>query len=64
MTPIAAVRNRSNLLDRIGVEILADGEAYGIAFVPYWPLAFWPLAEHKKLQAPARRLGATDTLAL
>jgi aryl-alcohol dehydrogenase-like predicted oxidoreductase len=60
MTPIAAVQNRYNLLDRSGVEVLADCEAHGIAFVPYWPLAFGQLAEHEELQAPARRLGATD----
>jgi len=59
MTPIAAVQNRYNLLDRSGVEVLADCEAHGIAFVPYWPLAFGQLAEHEELQAPARRLGAT-----
>jgi aryl-alcohol dehydrogenase-like predicted oxidoreductase len=59
MTPIAAVENRYNLLDRSGVEVLADCEAHGIAFVPYWPLAFGQLAEHEELAAPARRLGAT-----
>jgi pyridoxine 4-dehydrogenase len=59
MTPIAAVENRYNLLDRSGVEVLADCQANGIAFVPYWPLAFGQLAKHEELQAPARRLGAT-----
>ncbi len=59
MTPIAAVENRYNLVDRSGVEVLADCEAHGIAFVPYWPLAFGQLAEHKALGGPARRLGAT-----
>jgi aryl-alcohol dehydrogenase-like predicted oxidoreductase len=59
MTPIAAVENRYNLLDRSGVEVLADCEAHGIAFVPYWPLAFGQLAEHRALEGPARRLGAT-----
>jgi len=59
MTPIAAVENRYNLLDRSGVEVLADCEAHGIAFVPYWPLAFGKLAEHRALEGPARRLGAT-----
>ena len=60
MTPIAAVENRYNLLDRSGVEVLADCEAHGIAFVPYWPLAFGQLAEHEELKAPARRPGATQ----
>jgi aryl-alcohol dehydrogenase-like predicted oxidoreductase len=64
MTPIAAVQNRYNLLDHSGVEVLADCEAHGIAFVPYWPLAFGQLAEHEELQAPARRLGATEVTAL
>ena len=59
MTPISAVENRYNLLDRSGVEVLADCEAHGIAFVPYWPLAFGKLAEHRALEGPARRLGAT-----
>ena len=59
MTPIAAVENRYNLLDRSGVEVLADCEAHGIAFVPYWPLAFGQLAAHEELKAPAGRLGAT-----
>ncbi len=49
MTPIAAVENRYNLLDRSGVEVLADCEAHGIAFVPYWPLAFGQLAKHEEL---------------
>ena len=59
MTPIAAVENRYNLLDRSGVEVLADCQAHGIAFVPYWPLAFGQLAQHTALAGPARRLGAT-----
>jgi len=33
MTPIAAVENRYNLLDRSGVEVLADCEAHGIEVV-------------------------------
>src|SRR2546423_3796010 len=59
MTPIAAVEDRYNLLDRSCAGVLADCEAHGIAFVPYWPLAFGQLAEHADLEAPARRLGAT-----
>ncbi|WP_448330285.1 aldo/keto reductase [Streptomyces sp. DSM 41534] len=39
MTPIAAVRNLFNLLDRSGVQVLADCEAQGILFIPYFPLA-------------------------
>jgi pyridoxine 4-dehydrogenase len=59
MTPIAAVENRYNVLDRSGVEVLVDCEANGIAFVPYWPLAFGQLAAHEALAVPARRLRAT-----
>jgi aryl-alcohol dehydrogenase-like predicted oxidoreductase len=58
MTSIAAVENRFNLLDRSGVEVLAECERDGIAFVPYFPLAFGRLTEHEALDAPARRLGA------
>jgi pyridoxine 4-dehydrogenase len=59
MTPIAAVQNRFNLLDRSGVGVLADCEAHGIMFVPYFPLAAGRLAGHDELAAPAERLGAT-----
>lgn len=59
ITPIAAVQNRFNLLDRSGVQVLADCEAQGIWFVPYFPLASGMLADHEELTAPARRLGAT-----
>ncbi|MYU47532.1 aldo/keto reductase, partial [Streptomyces sp. SID7803] len=33
------MQNRFNLLDRSGVQVLADCEAQGILFVPYFPLA-------------------------
>jgi pyridoxine 4-dehydrogenase len=59
MTPIAAVQNRFNLLDRSGVQVLADCEAQGIMFVPYFPLASGQLANHDELTGPAERLGAT-----
>lgn len=59
MTPITAVQNRFNLLDRSGVRVLADCEAHGILFVPYFPLASGRLAGHEELAGPARRLGAT-----
>ncbi|GAA3455601.1 aldo/keto reductase [Dactylosporangium matsuzakiense] len=57
MTPIAAVQNRFNLLDRSGVQVLADCEAQGIMFVPYFPLASGRLTDHDRLTGPARRLG-------
>ena len=59
MTPIAAVQNRFNLLDRSGVQVLADCEAHGILFVPYFPLAAGRLAGQDELTGPARRLGGT-----
>ena len=59
MTPIAAVQNRFNLLDRSGVRVLADCEAQGIIFVPYFPLASGRLSSHDALTSPAERLGAT-----
>jgi len=58
LTPIAAVQNRFNLLDRSGVEVLADCEAAGITFVPYFPLASGRLADHEELTGPAQRLEA------
>jgi pyridoxine 4-dehydrogenase len=60
MTPIAAVQNRFNLLDRSGVQVLADCEAQGIMFVPYFPLASGKLAGYDELAGPARRLGVTS----
>lgn len=61
LTPIAAVQNRFNLLDRSGVAVLAGCEAHGIAFVPYFPLASGLLSDHEELTDPARRTGATPT---
>ncbi|WP_433087480.1 aldo/keto reductase [Dactylosporangium sp. CA-052675] len=59
MTPIAAVQNRFNLLDRSGVQVLADCETQGIMFVPYFPLAAGRLAGYDELTGPALRLGVT-----
>jgi aryl-alcohol dehydrogenase-like predicted oxidoreductase len=59
MTPIAAVQNRFNLLDRSGVQVLAACETQGIMFVPYFPLASGRLAGYDELTGPAKRLGAT-----
>ncbi|WP_247197865.1 aldo/keto reductase [Streptomyces sp. GESEQ-35] len=57
-TPIAAVQNRFNLLDRSGVQVLADCEAQDILFIPYFPLAAGRLSDHHELTGPAERLGA------
>src|SRR4051794_25604845 len=59
MTPIAAVQNRFNLLDRSGVQVLTDCEAQGILFIPYFPLAAGRLSDYHELTGPAERLGAT-----
>jgi len=65
ITPVAAVQNRFNLIDRSGVEVLAACERDGIAFVPYFPLATGALGEPEALTRPARRLGVpTSTVAL
>jgi pyridoxine 4-dehydrogenase len=61
MTPIAAVQNRFNLLDRSGVQVLAACEAQGIMFVPYFPRASGRLRRHDELTSPAERLGATPS---
>ena len=59
LTPIAAVQNRFNLLDRSGVQVLADCAAQGIMFVPYFPLAAGRLTGYAELTGPAERLGTT-----
>jgi pyridoxine 4-dehydrogenase len=59
ITPIFAVQNRFNLLDRSGVRVLADCEEQGVLFVPYFPLAAGQLAGYDELTGPARRLGVT-----
>ena len=65
LTPIAAVQNRYNLIDRSGVEVLEACERNGIAFVPYFPLATGGLAEIPALAKPARRLQVSEsTIAL
>jgi len=65
ITPIAAVQNRFNLIDRSGVEVLAACERDSIAFVPYFPLATGGLRELGPLNLPAARLRVpTSTVAL
>ncbi|WP_040801272.1 aldo/keto reductase [Nocardia higoensis] len=65
ITPIAAVQNRFNLIDRSGIEVLGVCERDGIAFVPYFPLATGALGEPDQLTRPARRLGvSTSAVAL
>src|ERR1039458_4089163 len=56
VTPIAAVQNRFNVIDRSGIEVLAACERHGIAFVPFFPLAVGSLGEPEALTRPAQRL--------
>lgn len=65
VTPVAAIQNRFNLVDRSGVEVLRACERQGIAFVPFWPLAYGSLGTLDALRAPAGRLGVpASTVAL
>ena len=65
ITPIAAVQNRFNLIDRSGIEVLAACERNSIAFVPYFPLATGGLGKLDPLNLPAARLHVpTSTIAL
>ena len=61
VTPIAAVQNRFNLIDRSGIEVLAACERHGVAFVPFFPLAVGSLGELDALTRPAQRLGASTS---
>lgn len=61
VTPIAAVQNRYNLIDRSGVEVLDACQRDGIAFVPYFPLATGGLGGLAALTRPARRLAVPES---
>lgn len=61
-TPIAAVQNRYNLIDRSGVEVLDACEQHRIAFVPYFPLATGGLTDLPALTEPALRLGVSEAI--
>jgi len=43
-TPVATVQNRYNLVDRAAEPVLAECEARGIGFIPWFPLAAGELA--------------------
>jgi aryl-alcohol dehydrogenase-like predicted oxidoreductase len=45
VTPVAAVQNRFNLIDRSSSAVLAECERLGISFVPYFPLAAGQLTQ-------------------
>jgi aryl-alcohol dehydrogenase-like predicted oxidoreductase len=45
VVPVASVQNRYNLVDRASEAVLAECEAAGIAFIPWFPLASGNLAE-------------------
>jgi aryl-alcohol dehydrogenase-like predicted oxidoreductase len=63
MTPIAAVQNRFHLLDRSGVQVLADCEAQGIMFVPHFPLAWLLRRSPAMVVIPGTANPAVDGLA-
>lgn len=63
-TEIACVQNAFNLVHRESAPVLAECEARGIAFVPFFPLgaAFMqpnPVLSHSVVQEIAQRLGRT-----
>jgi hypothetical protein len=53
LAPVVAVQNRYHLFDRESSEVLTACEEYGMAFVPYFPLAAGLLrSDLDKSQAP------------
>ncbi|WP_416973031.1 aldo/keto reductase [Streptomyces sp. 4F14] len=58
---IASVQNRYNLLDREHDPVLAACEAYGIAFLPWRPVAWGNTGERAEVAAVAAELAATPT---
>ncbi len=58
-TDTEAFRSAGELVEPVGVRVLADCEAQGIMFVPYFPLASGQLASYDELTGPAQRLDAT-----
>jgi pyridoxine 4-dehydrogenase len=63
-TPIACVQNPLNLVDRASMPVLAECEARGIAFVPFFPLGSGfhqdnPVLGNKQVINTAQQLGCT-----
>jgi aryl-alcohol dehydrogenase-like predicted oxidoreductase len=60
LTSIVSVQNRYNLVDRATEDVLAESEAEGIAFIPWFPLSTGRLAsDGGELSQIADRLSAT-----
>jgi aryl-alcohol dehydrogenase-like predicted oxidoreductase len=60
-TPIATVSNTYNVLDRQDDAMVDRCEASGIAFLPFFPLAFGRIVRHDIFQKWARQLQVTPT---
>lgn len=63
-TTVACVQNPLNLVDRASIPVLAECEARGIAFVPFFPLGSGfhqdnPVLGNKQVIATAQQLGCT-----
>ena len=59
IVPIASVQNRYNIGDRHSEDVLKACERHGIAFLPWYPLGDGAALRSAKVQALAKRLGAT-----
>ena len=59
MVPIVSVQNRYNIGDRHSEDVLKACERHGIAFLPWYPLGDGAALRSTKVQALAKRLGAT-----
>ncbi len=59
ITPIVAVQNQYNLMDRAAEDVLAACEHAGIAFIPWYPLGAGSAARWAKVKRVAARHGAT-----
>jgi aryl-alcohol dehydrogenase-like predicted oxidoreductase len=59
MVRIVSVQNRYNVGDRHSEDVLKACERHGIAFLPWYPLGDGAALRSAKVQALAKRLGAT-----
>ncbi|MED7950639.1 oxidoreductase [Streptomyces sp. BE303] len=61
LAPVVAVQNKFSVLEHTeaGDRLLADCEAKGIAFVPFYPLGGTGVPDHPALRRVAERHGAT-----
>jgi aryl-alcohol dehydrogenase-like predicted oxidoreductase len=59
IVPIVSVQNRYSLGDRKHEDVLLHCEKHGIAFLPWYPLGDGDVLRKAKVQALAKKLGAT-----